>query len=238
MSQVTQNIKKQSIHLVLEGGGAKGIAHVAALDAIERTKIPGEYKWAPELAIEAVGGSSIGAIVAAFVAAGASSEELIDKNGHIPIAEKAIGLPHLKYVFGYGGWRMLRIVRWVLFSKFSMPVLSVGLVLVFVCLGLALRSFDDLIFNTASHVIIFLTAYLVLTIVLRVFEKILISRLDATGPGAKRSIIFCLLSDMLMHPVGPLGLKISLSVASISYFEVSGGADIIGSYLARLSQPG
>ncbi|HUI22004.1 MAG TPA: patatin-like phospholipase family protein, partial [Methylocella sp.] len=51
---------------VFEGGGAKGYAHVGALKAIEERGIE----------LEAVAGSSIGAEIALFIAAGFTADEL------------------------------------------------------------------------------------------------------------------------------------------------------------------
>jgi predicted acylesterase/phospholipase RssA len=54
---------------VFEGGGAKGYAHVGALQAIELRGIE----------LEAVAGSSIGAVIALLVAAGFTGHELFEK---------------------------------------------------------------------------------------------------------------------------------------------------------------
>ena len=51
---------------VFEGGGAKGLAHVGALRAMEERK----FRFC------AVAGTSIGAVVASLVASGFRSEEL------------------------------------------------------------------------------------------------------------------------------------------------------------------
>ncbi|HXQ74655.1 MAG TPA: patatin-like phospholipase family protein, partial [Pyrinomonadaceae bacterium] len=54
---------------VFEGGGAKGYAHVGALQAIEGRGIH----------LKAVAGSSVGAVIALLIAAGFSADELINK---------------------------------------------------------------------------------------------------------------------------------------------------------------
>src|SRR5438270_3131712 len=56
---------------VFEGGGAKGYAHVGALHAIEARGIE----------LQAVAGSSIGAVIALLVAAGFTADELFRKTG-------------------------------------------------------------------------------------------------------------------------------------------------------------
>ena len=57
----------QSVGLVLSGGGAKGIAHVGALQALEDNGIPVDY----------VAGTSMGAIVGGLYACGYSPEEIL-----------------------------------------------------------------------------------------------------------------------------------------------------------------
>jgi NTE family protein len=58
------------VNLVLQGGGVKGIAYVGALQAFESSP------RVRHIQIQAVGGSSAGAIVAALYAAGYSADEL------------------------------------------------------------------------------------------------------------------------------------------------------------------
>lgn len=65
------------VNVVFEGGGAKGVAYVGALKALERRKA----------CIAAAAGASAGAITATLVAAGCTSDEL---NAHLPN-----GLGHL-----------------------------------------------------------------------------------------------------------------------------------------------
>lgn len=57
----------QSIGLVLSGGGAKGIAHIGAIQALEDNDIPIDY----------ITGTSMGAIVGGLYAAGYSPEEMM-----------------------------------------------------------------------------------------------------------------------------------------------------------------
>lgn len=56
----------QKVGLVLSGGGAKGLAHIAVIKALEENGIPIDY----------VAGTSMGAIVAGLYAAGYSVEEM------------------------------------------------------------------------------------------------------------------------------------------------------------------
>lgn len=56
---------RQSVGLVLSGGGAKGIAHVGVIKALEENGIPIDY----------VAGTSMGAIVGGLYASGFTSDE-------------------------------------------------------------------------------------------------------------------------------------------------------------------
>ena len=58
----------QSVGLVLSGGGAKGIAHIGAIKALEENDIPIDY----------ITGTSMGAIVGALYAIGYTPEEMMD----------------------------------------------------------------------------------------------------------------------------------------------------------------
>lgn len=58
--------KPQSVGLVLSGGGAKGMAHIAVIKVLEENNIPIDY----------IAGTSIGAIVGGLYAAGYSPEEM------------------------------------------------------------------------------------------------------------------------------------------------------------------
>lgn len=58
----------QSVGLVLSGGGAKGIAHIGVLKALEENNIPIDY----------ITGTSMGSIVGGLYACGYTPEEMID----------------------------------------------------------------------------------------------------------------------------------------------------------------
>ncbi|MCK4358080.1 MAG: patatin-like phospholipase family protein [Candidatus Cloacimonetes bacterium] len=60
------NYERKSIGIVLSGGGARGIAHIGVLRALEKHKIPVDY----------IGGTSFGALIAAFYASGYDSYEI------------------------------------------------------------------------------------------------------------------------------------------------------------------
>ncbi len=58
----------QSVGLVLSGGGAKGLAHIGVIKALEENGIPIDY----------VGGTSMGAIIGGCYAMGLSTDEMIE----------------------------------------------------------------------------------------------------------------------------------------------------------------
>ena len=115
--QLTKRPRKPSaLYLVLEGGGAKGIAHIAAWEALEplilkpnspRDDVRNDRE---QFELSGVAGTSAGAVVAAFIAAGATSKVLIDDSGRLPLCD-ALGLGHLRDIFGIRGWRRLRNLR-------------------------------------------------------------------------------------------------------------------------------
>ena len=58
----------QKVALVLSGGGAKGLAHIGVIKALEENNVP----------IDFIAGTSMGAIVGGMYAAGMSPQEMID----------------------------------------------------------------------------------------------------------------------------------------------------------------
>jgi len=89
----------RNVFLVFEGGGAKGIVHVGALRALE----------GHDIRVAGVAGTSAGAIVAALVAAGYSSRELIADDGSSPLL-RVIGLERATDFFG-ANWSRLALAR-------------------------------------------------------------------------------------------------------------------------------
>lgn len=65
---ITTSISSQEVALVLSGGGAKGLAHIGVIKALEENEIPIDY----------IAGTSIGAIVGAMYAAGYTTDEMIE----------------------------------------------------------------------------------------------------------------------------------------------------------------
>ena len=62
------------VGLVLGGGGARGLAHIGVLQALE------EYN----IEVVAISGCSIGALIGAFYAAGKTSAEMQDMVARLP----------------------------------------------------------------------------------------------------------------------------------------------------------
>ena len=60
-------VSGQSVGLVLSGGGAKGLAHIGVIQALEENHIPIDY----------IGGTSMGAIVGSLYAMGYTTDEMI-----------------------------------------------------------------------------------------------------------------------------------------------------------------
>ncbi|MBM3199239.1 MAG: hypothetical protein FJZ58_08340, partial [Chlamydiae bacterium] len=65
--KLIRSITYQSIGLVLSGGGARGLAHIGVLKALEELKIP----------IDCIGGSSMGALIAGAYASGMDINTMI-----------------------------------------------------------------------------------------------------------------------------------------------------------------
>ena len=66
---VNKSINAQSVGLVLSGGGAKGLAHIGVIKALEENNIPIDY----------ITGTSMGAIVGALYAVGYTPDEMVAK---------------------------------------------------------------------------------------------------------------------------------------------------------------
>lgn len=81
----------QSVGLVLSGGGAKGIAHIGVIQALEENNIPIDY----------VAGTSMGAIVGGLYAAGYTPAEMIEMILSPGFADWSTGTvnPNLTYYF-------------------------------------------------------------------------------------------------------------------------------------------
>ena len=80
--------KHQAVGLVLSGGGAKGIAHIAVIKALEENDIPIDY----------ITGTSMGAVVGGLYAAGYTPDEmmaLIKSKGFVDWSTGKINPSHI-----------------------------------------------------------------------------------------------------------------------------------------------
>lgn len=113
-------------YCVFEGGGARGIAHLGALRALEKS----------DLTLCGFAGTSAGAIVAALAAAGYSSAEMFGETGSLldrldmgPDWNRApIRTP--TRLLGPGGWQGIRLARAASQWSFPLFVGPLGLLLV------------------------------------------------------------------------------------------------------------
>jgi NTE family protein len=87
VERIARLIAGRSLGLVLSGGGARGFAHIGVVRALREAG----------LHIDAVGGTSIGAIIGAGVAAGWSDEEMIERYRRAFVA----GRPLKDYTFPF-----------------------------------------------------------------------------------------------------------------------------------------
>ncbi|MFO7723012.1 MAG: patatin-like phospholipase family protein, partial [Bacteroidales bacterium] len=85
------SLQAQKVGLVLGGGGAKGLAHIGVLKALEENHVPIHY----------VTGTSIGAIVGGLFAAGYSPAEIEEIALSGKFEEWASGLIDDKFYFYY-----------------------------------------------------------------------------------------------------------------------------------------
>ena len=106
------------VFVVLEGGGAKGVAHIGALQALEELG----YK------VEGIAGASAGALVAALYALGLSSREIIDAENKKHVLQK-LDIEDATKIVG-SGW------KWIALARFLVGPRGVCLVLAVVVLTL------------------------------------------------------------------------------------------------------
>ena len=80
MHRLARYLSGRSVGLVLAGGGARGFAHIGVIRAVRERGIPIDY----------VGGTSIGAIIAAFVAMGMNDEDVLTSSRHVFVTERPL----------------------------------------------------------------------------------------------------------------------------------------------------
>jgi predicted acylesterase/phospholipase RssA/CRP-like cAMP-binding protein len=101
LPRLARYLSGRAVGLVLAGGGARGFAHIGVIRAIREHGIPIDY----------VGGTSIGAIIAAFVAMGMNDDDLHETSRHVFLTERPLRdytLPLLSLIKGNRIDRLLR----------------------------------------------------------------------------------------------------------------------------------
>lgn len=83
------DVHAQKVGLVMSGGGARGLAHVGVIEALEENKIPIDY----------VAGTSMGAIVAAMYAMGYTPQEMKEILASDDFHQWYTGAMDTKYMF-------------------------------------------------------------------------------------------------------------------------------------------
>ncbi len=135
------------VFVVLEGGGAKGVAHVGALQALEDQG----YE------VEGIAGTSAGALVAALYALGFSPRKMIDAENKKHVLQE-LDIEDATKIVG-NGW------RWIALARFLVGPCGVCLVLAVVGLAFALMIIAQL--SAQSMVGIFLGAALLTYFLIR-----------------------------------------------------------------------
>jgi predicted acylesterase/phospholipase RssA len=101
--RLARHLGGQAIGLVLGGGGARGFAHIGVIRALEESGIP----------IDRLGGTSMGAVIAAQYAAGLTPAQMVELNrrgwiGYRPHRDYTI--PLISLVSGRSAGRMLKMM--------------------------------------------------------------------------------------------------------------------------------
>ena len=101
IERVARLLTGRSIGLVLSGGGARGFAHIGVVRALREAGVQ----------IDCVGGTSIGAIIGAGVAADWSNEEMFDNYYRAFVVGKPLSDYTLPFVVLVAGRRVARLLR-------------------------------------------------------------------------------------------------------------------------------
>ena len=101
IERVARLLTGRSIGLVLSGGGARGFAHIGVVRALREAGVQ----------IDCVGGTSIGAIIGAGVAADWSNEEMFDNYYRAFVVGKPLSDYTLPFVALVAGRRVARLLR-------------------------------------------------------------------------------------------------------------------------------
>jgi NTE family protein/lysophospholipid hydrolase len=101
--RVARRLTNRGVGVVLGGGGARGIAHVGVLQAIEEANIPVDY----------IGGTSMGSLFAAAYARGWSPAQIMAKVEEVFSKPRALIDMTLPYVSLLGGGKLDRVLKWL-----------------------------------------------------------------------------------------------------------------------------
>lgn len=101
MARLARMVSGRAVCLVLGGGGARGFAHIGLIRAMQEKGIP----------IDAVGGTSMGALVAAMVAMGLSAQEMLNRMRETFVTGRFLNdysLSRISLISGEKFWRQLK----------------------------------------------------------------------------------------------------------------------------------
>jgi NTE family protein len=101
MARLTRLLAGRSLAVVLSGGGARGFVHLGALKALEAAHLP----------VDAIGATSIGAIIGAGWATGWGYEELVEHTRRSFVDRNPLGDYTLPWVSLVAGRRVGRLLR-------------------------------------------------------------------------------------------------------------------------------
>lgn len=101
LQRLARRISSNAIGVVLSGGGARGFAHIGALRALREASVP----------IDLIGGTSMGAVIAAQNALGWSYDEMLAKNRLAWIDAKPLRDYTLPFISVIRGRRMMRALK-------------------------------------------------------------------------------------------------------------------------------
>jgi NTE family protein len=100
-NRLARLLLNRSVGVVMAGGGARGFAHIGAVRALREAGVP----------IDLVGGTSMGAIVAASVAAGWTIEEMRERFRKSFVERNPLSDYTMPLVSLYSGRRVTRLLR-------------------------------------------------------------------------------------------------------------------------------
>ena len=101
LARLARLLTGRALAVVLSGGGARGFAHIGVMRALQAAKLP----------VDAIGATSIGAIIGAGWAAGWSYSEMIERMRRAFVQQNPLGDYTLPFVSLVAGRRVGRLLR-------------------------------------------------------------------------------------------------------------------------------